>query len=356
MNETRALGAKPILITPMVMNAWSAGAMRNVFTESGAEYAPSMKEVATALSVPLIDLNAKSYDYFSVLDADTCSRFFYNTYPAGEYPNYPDGLSDGTHFQQMGALLMAKFIAEGIREWADDPVVSNLAAGLNEQYPVAIKSNVNGVGRVTFSTELPAGINLTLKALPDSGHYFLAWRDGDNNDVASSSLHELALPAAASSYIAYFDSLAAVGPPPPRSGVSAGRYAGGTWRVGELMDFSSLAYDFDGAIARVEYFGGNAGGKLGESATPPFNFGWTVETGAYTVWAEAIDDDGLRGRSLDYSVQVNYVNQAPSVSFTHPTAGSLLDAGTDPHRNRRRDRYGWCGRPRPDLPRWNITR
>lgn len=38
VNESRAKGAIPVLVSPMVMNAWSNGNMRNVFTENGNNY------------------------------------------------------------------------------------------------------------------------------------------------------------------------------------------------------------------------------------------------------------------------------------------------------------------------------
>src|SRR5690606_41351427 len=34
----------------------------------------------------------------------------------GEYPRYPDGVSDNTHFSQLGAQAIAKIVAEAVEE------------------------------------------------------------------------------------------------------------------------------------------------------------------------------------------------------------------------------------------------
>ncbi len=205
VNEARALGAIPVLVTPMVLNAWRDGALRNVFTESGAEYVQRMKEVANELNVPLMDLNQKSWDYVNEIGVDYASRYAFNTYPAGEYPNYPDGLNDYTHFQEMGALQMTKFVVEGIQELSTHNEVQDLFNQLTPQYQVTVTSNVPGAGTITRSETYPAGVTVTLKALVNDGHTFLNWKDRSNLTLTTDNIYTFTMGTSAVNFQAIFD-------------------------------------------------------------------------------------------------------------------------------------------------------
>ncbi|MDQ8179026.1 Ig-like domain-containing protein [Pelagicoccus sp. SDUM812005] len=329
VNEARALGANPILVTPMVMNAWRDGVMRNVFTESGNDYAGAMKEVAAELSVPLVDLNAKSHAFFSVMDYETAGRYYFNKYEAGEYANFPDGINDGTHFQQMGALLMAKFIAEGFRELEDDAIVGELAAALKAQYPISVKANDGSYGIVTLNTELPEGATVTLKALAAEGHSFVSWKDGDNEAVAATNIHTFEMGREGLTFIAYFDNETAVSAPAPGSKIPAGSNSGSGWSVGDEMLFTADATDPDGSVVKVEYFARNSDNKIGEATEAPYAFVWAVQGGVYEVWAEAVDEHGARGRSQSYLVDIDIQNDAPTVELVSPVNRAIVDAGSN---------------------------
>lgn len=205
VNEARALGVIPVLVTPMVMNAWRNGALRNVFTESGAEYVQSMKAVATELNVPLIDLNQKSWNFVNTIGVNYASRFIYHTYPAGEYPNYPDGINDGTHFQEMGAIQMAKYVAEGINELKNHAQVKDIALALRPQYQVNITANVNGAGIITRSESYPEGVTITLKTLVNNGHNFLNWKNSANTILSTNTISTFRMTATTTAFKAYFD-------------------------------------------------------------------------------------------------------------------------------------------------------
>lgn len=225
VNESRAKGAIPILVTPMVMNAWRNGVLRNVFTENGAEYVQKMKEVATELKVPLIDLNQKSWDFVSSVGVDYATRFIFNTYPAGEYPNYPNGSNDGTHFQEMGALQLAKFVTDGIKELRANTEVKALSDALLPQYQVTFTSNVVAAGVITKSATYPAGVTLTLKALTNSGHTFLSWKDASNTVLSTKSLYySVTMRNSATQFKAIFDNDVNV-PTDDCAGVAGGKAA-----------------------------------------------------------------------------------------------------------------------------------
>ena len=205
VNETRSVGGIPVLVTPMVLNAWRNGAKRNVFTESGAEYVQRMKEVANELNVPLIDLNQKSFDFVNTVGVNYATRFIYNSYLAGEYPNYPNGLNDGTHFQEMGALKMAKFVVEGIQSLKNHADVGQIATSLLPQNQVTITSNVLGAGTITRSDSYPLGATVTLKALVNNGHTFLYWKDATNKVVSTNNMYFFTMGSSPVNYVAVFD-------------------------------------------------------------------------------------------------------------------------------------------------------
>ncbi len=323
ITEARTLGAVPVFVTPMVMNAWNGSTMRNVFTEAGNDYAGWMKQVAADLDVPLIDLNQKSWDYFSVLDYDTAGRYFYNTYVAGEYPNYPSGNTDGTHFQEMGALMMGKFVAEGFREIESDPRVSALAAGLKPQHPIAIQANLPAAGRVSLSTELPEGANFHLKALVDSGHSFLNWKDGADQLVTNDSLTTFTVGTSGQQFTAYFDNETPVAPPAPGSLIPGG----------EPFDFtvtlSAEAFDPDSEIDLVEYFDADTDLKLGEATSEPWTFVWTITSGVHRVYAESTSKLGIKTRSAVMAIDTGAPNTPPGATLTSPADSSTFDAGDD---------------------------
>jgi lysophospholipase L1-like esterase len=44
------------------------------------------------------------------------SKHLFNHLQAGEYPNYPEGKVDDTHFNEYGARSMAQLVLAGIKE------------------------------------------------------------------------------------------------------------------------------------------------------------------------------------------------------------------------------------------------
>ncbi len=193
VTEARDLQAIPVLVSPMVMNAWRDGVLRNVFTESGNDYRGAMLQVANELDVPFIDLNIESHALVSEVGPDYATRFIYHAYAPGEYPNYPDGSNDFTHFQEMGAVEMAKIVANGITKLEEDARIEPLAEKLLPLYPVNIKINKPDAGTVTHSASYPAGVTVTVKVLPKDGHTFKYWRNSNGTIARTRSLHSFTM-------------------------------------------------------------------------------------------------------------------------------------------------------------------
>jgi len=113
VNGARQRGATPILVTPMGRRDYNAASEK--FNVSFPEYVQAMKEVASELDVDLVDLSALSVAYYNSIGfAATRSVFLH--LDAGIYGAFPNGSTDDTHFQEYGAIQMARLLAKGIGE------------------------------------------------------------------------------------------------------------------------------------------------------------------------------------------------------------------------------------------------
>lgn len=96
IDESRAAGAKPVLVTPMCRRIFGAdGRIKNELLP----YAEAMKAVAAEQKVPLVDLNAAS--------VELCNRLG----PA-ESATLANDAKDSTHFCTKGAREMARLVME----------------------------------------------------------------------------------------------------------------------------------------------------------------------------------------------------------------------------------------------------
>lgn len=177
VNETRAKGAVPVLVSPMIMHAYRGTTLRNVFTENENDYRGSMLQVAGELDVPFVDLNMKSHRKILEVGQEYASYFLYLGLLPGEYPNFPDGSSDGTHFQEMGALEMGKLIIDGIEELEADTNIAKLISALVPMYDLKVEMNIPDAGLQTISGKYPAGAQVTVKTRLKSGYSFYQWED-----------------------------------------------------------------------------------------------------------------------------------------------------------------------------------
>jgi lysophospholipase L1-like esterase len=110
--ETRDHGAKPVLLTSIA---------RRDFDEDGVprdtheDYAALTREVAREQDVPLVDMDERSRALLADLGPEE-SKSLYNHLSPGEHPNYPDGVTDDTHFSEDGARRMAELVLDGVEE------------------------------------------------------------------------------------------------------------------------------------------------------------------------------------------------------------------------------------------------
>jgi lysophospholipase L1-like esterase len=113
MAGATARGATPVLLTPVNRLDYNSSTGR--FNESFATYAARVHELVRETGVALIDLGARSRTYLNSIGYDRARWEVFMHLRSGQYPNYPNGLADSTHFQDNGANQMARLVAEGAK-------------------------------------------------------------------------------------------------------------------------------------------------------------------------------------------------------------------------------------------------
>ncbi|WP_304441436.1 fibronectin type III domain-containing protein [Demequina sp. NBRC 110057] len=115
-------GAQPIVVTPVSRRSYAEDGTANV---SFPEYVDAATRLAEETGTPLVDLSASSRAYLTEIGPEAAKSVFLHV-PAGVYPNRPSGTEDDTHFQEYGAIQMARLVATDVAELdiplADDVV------------------------------------------------------------------------------------------------------------------------------------------------------------------------------------------------------------------------------------------
>ena len=107
--DSRSKGAIPILLTPVTRRSFKEG----VLTNTHEEYAQLVRDVATSEEVLLMDMTKITMDYISQLGEEKSKMLFMHL-EKGEHPNYPNGKSDNTHTNALGARKVAQLVLDQI--------------------------------------------------------------------------------------------------------------------------------------------------------------------------------------------------------------------------------------------------
>ncbi|WP_158299656.1 cellulose binding domain-containing protein [Glycomyces paridis] len=102
-------GAVPVLVTPVSRRSFNADT--GEFNTSFPEYVEKVYELHEETGVAMVDLSASSRAYLNEIGPEEAKSVFLHV-PAGVYPNRPNGTADDTHFQEYGAIQMARLVAE----------------------------------------------------------------------------------------------------------------------------------------------------------------------------------------------------------------------------------------------------
>lgn len=121
INDAKVKGATPIICTSVVRRSFSGLTLRSDL----GDYPRAAKEAAAAAGVVSVDLNASTLATFQQFGVEGTKKIFLHGL-AGEFPNYPNGVSDNSHFQTFGADLIARLFvrdlqstASGLKDYLD---------------------------------------------------------------------------------------------------------------------------------------------------------------------------------------------------------------------------------------------
>ena len=111
ITDTRSKKANPVLLTPVARRSFdSAGHV----TGTHDVYAQIVRDVAKENNVPLIDLDKEGQALYQQWGVEK-SKLLFNQLAPGEHPNYPQGKEDNTHFNELGARMIAQIVLKNVR-------------------------------------------------------------------------------------------------------------------------------------------------------------------------------------------------------------------------------------------------
>ncbi|MFO1488380.1 MAG: pectinesterase family protein [Verrucomicrobiota bacterium] len=157
VEEARAIGAKPVLVTPLTRRQWDK-ANPGKIKSSLAPYADEVRKIAAEKKVPLVDLQARSIELCESLGPEKCLEF--------SPPKIVDGTNtggfDGTHLNAKGYVMFARLVVDELRKNAPEltAVLRNEPANAN---PVATEARFDAVVSADGS-----GTHTTVQAAVDA--------------------------------------------------------------------------------------------------------------------------------------------------------------------------------------------
>jgi lysophospholipase L1-like esterase len=109
--ESRLKKATPILLTPVSRREFDS---EGKAVETHAIYSEIVRKLARDQNVLFIDLDRKSQQLYQQFGKENSKWLFLQLKP-WEHPNYPAGREDNTHFNELGARLIAQLVLAEIR-------------------------------------------------------------------------------------------------------------------------------------------------------------------------------------------------------------------------------------------------
>ncbi|HKJ43505.1 MAG TPA: GDSL-type esterase/lipase family protein [Sunxiuqinia sp.] len=171
VNGALEKGAYPILISSIPRNNWSGSSVK----QAHAPYTKAMKEIADSMNVPFIDMEASTMAFLDSKGKSYATDNIYNNLPAGVYPNYPSGNSDGTHLQENGAFEFCKIFVADLRGTSNYSQIVKLARNKQTAIRIAAMPSPYLTGKISGTGIYPSNTSVTLTETPASGYQFSRW-------------------------------------------------------------------------------------------------------------------------------------------------------------------------------------
>lgn len=123
IRDVQAKRAHPILMTPVTRRYFNK---RGVIEPTHSGYDELVRNVAGSTQVTFIDMEKVTREYFTAL-GDEASKLRFMHIAPDLHPNYPDGVSDNTHFNHLGAREVAQLVLRELRA-IEHPLAQRLRA------------------------------------------------------------------------------------------------------------------------------------------------------------------------------------------------------------------------------------
>ena len=111
VSEARSKKAIPILLTPMARRKFD---LNGKIEGTHDVYSQIVRDVAKEEKVVLFDMDKITQQLYQQFGVENSKLLFMQLKP-NEHPNYPDGRDDNTHFNELGARLIAQLVLVEIR-------------------------------------------------------------------------------------------------------------------------------------------------------------------------------------------------------------------------------------------------
>ncbi len=205
IDGARQRGATPVLLTPVGRRDFNT--ITQEFNVSFPDYVKAAREVAEERQVQLIDLSELSIAHFNKIGLAASEKLFLYAYP-GQYPKYPNGINDNTHFSGYGAQVIAGLVAGavsdselGLAPFVIDPDISEPEPEPENQVysenfegdPAAVQYamvNATGIGGQMTGTVVEQNGNKVLSVVGSgSGHRSKVFRlfDAVGGDIVNAN-------------------------------------------------------------------------------------------------------------------------------------------------------------------------
>lgn len=112
INNVKAKKAEPILMTPIARRHFNKD---GIIKDTHLIYADLVREVATQTNVTFIDMTKVTQEYFQHLGDKSSALRFMHIKP-NLHPNYPNGVRDNTHLNQLGAREVAQLVLTELKK------------------------------------------------------------------------------------------------------------------------------------------------------------------------------------------------------------------------------------------------
>jgi len=112
VSEARTKKATPILLTPMARRKFD---VNGKIEGTHDAYSQIVRDVAKEEKVIFFDMDKTTQQLYQQFGVENSKLLFMQLKPK-EHPNYPEGRDDNTHFNELGARLIAQLVLEEIKK------------------------------------------------------------------------------------------------------------------------------------------------------------------------------------------------------------------------------------------------